>query len=377
MNYSANKFQKGKIDLKVEATAAEFEAAYNLVVEKLGRGAKIAGFRPGKIPVDVLEQNLGLTRILNETASYLVSRYLSEILQKEEITPITSPQISVDSLVKGQVFSFTASVISKPKIKVLGWKKIRVKKVPAKEVTEKDVDESIANIYEAWKKSPAAGKQAENVEDSDEDSDKKFIYDAQGNKIFLNDDTKDKKVEGKGTVDDEFAKKIGANDLAHLKELVRGDLEALVADHVESKFEQEVFEKLAESVEVEVPDILVDDELNRILIRLNSQLEGQSKTLDDYLKENNTTIDGLKAKWREQATTNVKTSLILDAIGKEEKVQVTKEEVEKATAGVNQANMSNEQKQDLERYLVFSIFQAKTLDLVKKSASEVGASKAA
>ena len=168
-------------------------------------------------------------------------------------------------------------------------------------------------------------------------------------------------------INDEFAKAIGARDLGHLGEIVKKDLETLVADQVEAKLESEIFDKMIEVVIIEVPDILVDDELNRILIRLNSELERQKKKLEDYLAEQGTTLDALKAKWRSQAEKNVKISLILEQIGQDEKVQVLPSEVEQALKGVNATNLTEDQKRDLERYLAVSIFQAKTLDLVKKA----------
>ena len=130
---------------------------------------------------------------------------------------------------------------------------------------------------------------------------------------------------------------------------------------------QKPFAKELRLAVIEALDLEDDDEMNRILVRLNSELERQKKKLNDYLSEQNTTLDALKAKWRPQAEKNVKISLILDEIGKSEKVQVLPEEVGQALKGVSETNLSEEQRKDLERYLAFSIFQAKTLDLVKKT----------
>ena len=118
-----------------------------------------------------------------------------------------------------------------------------------------------------------------------------------------------------------------------------------------------------------MPDILVDDEVNRIMGRLNSQLEQQGRKLEDYLREQNTTLEALRAKFRPQAEKNVKVTLIMDEIGKSEKIQITQEEIDTAFKNVNQTGLSAEQQKDLEQYLTVSIFQAKTLDLVKKAAA--------
>ena len=386
MQYQVNRGEKGKIEIKVDIPKAAFEQSYNQILSQLAKDSNIAGFRPGKAPPAVVEGKIGLNKILNETASSLVSKHLSDILNKEGLVPLDSPRIAVGSLMRSAPFSFTATFTQKPKVKVGNWRKTKVTKVKAREVTEKDVEESVENIYDAWVKKSKVESQKSKVEvegepeTRDQKPGTKFIYDARGNKVFFEekktlrssssqDSTAGLKIsqEDVPKIDDEFAKAIGARDLAHLREIVKKDLETLVADQVEAKLEQEIFDKVLEVASCDVPDVLIDDELNRILIRLNSELERQQKKLDDYLSEQGTTLDALKAKWRPQAEKNVKISLILDEIGKDEKVQVLPEEVEQALKGVNQTNLSEEQKKDLEKYISVSIFQAKTLDLVKKT----------
>jgi len=363
MQYSVNKLEKGKVEVKVDVPKAGFGEAYKETVGAFAKNTKIAGFRPGMAPEDMVVGHVGANKVLNETASFLISKHLSDIFKKEDLIPLDSPKIAVDTLAAASPFSFTASFTLHPQIKVGNWKAIKAKKIAAKEVTEKDIEESIKNIYEAWKKQKSQSGESKSEENPPAGGEN-VIYDAKGNAIPV------KQGKNKVTVtniDDEFAKAIGAKDLAHLHEIIKKDLEMLVADQVEVQLEQEIFEQILKLGEIEVPEILVEDELNRILIRMNSELEKQGKTLESYLASEKTTIDALKDKWREQAAKNVKISLVMDTIGREEKVQVTKEELDAALAGVNQTNLSADQKRDLENYLVTSIFQAKTLDLVKKT----------
>ncbi len=371
MQHTITRGEKGKVEVKVDVSKADFDKAYEHALAELGKDVKVDGFRPGNVPAAVVEDKLGATKILNEAANFLVSQHLSDIFDKENIIPITKPKVAVDSLSKGAPFSFVATLTERSKVKLGDWKAIKVKKVKAKEVTEEDVAQSIKNIYEAWKKQKKSKDEglttnADEEGSDDEENTGKFIYDAQGNKIFLTEDKVDEK-KSDGKIDDEFAKAIGARDLLHLKELVRKDLETLVTDQVEAKFEEEIFEGLAKIGEVDVPDIMVDDEINRIMVRLNQQVESSGKKLEDFLRDENTTVDALRAKWRTQAGKNVKATLILDEIGTNAKIEVSREEIENAGKGVNQTDLTPEQKVDMERYLAVSIFQAKTLDLVKKT----------
>ncbi|HSW72436.1 MAG TPA: trigger factor [Chlamydiales bacterium] len=371
MQYTVDRQDKGKVSIKVDLPQAIFDETYGQVLTEFKKETKIAGFRPGMAPDDIVEGHVGSNKILNEAASYLISKNLSDIFKKEELVPIDNPKIAMDTLAKGSPLSFTATFTLRPKVKIGDWKQVKVERIKAKDIKEEDVANSIKNIYEAYQKSqrdkePAAGGEPRpDGREEPKAEEAKFIYDARGNKIPLVDEGKNKVEAHK--IDDEFAKKIGARDLDHLRELVKKDLETLVTDQVESDYEQKVFDAIADLVEVEVPEVLIDDELNRILVRLGTELERQGKTLEDFLKEENTDIEGLKAKWREQATKNVKISMAMDEIGKEAKIQVTKEELDAAAAGVNQTSMSADQKRDLENYLVVSIFQAKTLDLVKRT----------
>lgn len=377
MQYTLNRGERGKIEIKVELARAAFNEEYQKTLAALAKTIKVEGFRPDKVPAEIAEAKIGAGRILNETASALVSKHLAEIFKKEQLTPIDSPKVAVDSLSKDQPFTFTASFTQRPEIKVGDWKTIKVKRVAAKEITDEDVKASIQNIFEAWKKQKSQSQSEESKSEDEQKESSKFIYDAHGSKIFLKDDQSPVSPNTSGVSsgssevdnvpDDKFAQAIGARDLAHLAELVKKDLETIAADQTEIKLEEGIFEKLIEIGQVEVPDILIEDELNRILVRLSTDLEKQGKTLEKFCEEQKTTLDELKAKWRPKAEQNVKASLILNEIGKLEKVEVSREEIDQAQKGISETNLSADQKRDLETYIAVSIFQAKTLDLVKKT----------
>ena len=398
MQYTVDRGEKGRVDVKVTIPSKDFDERYQKILEASALDAKIEGFRPGKAPLDVVEGRVGANKILNEAANYLVGVRLSEILKKENLTPIDSPKLAIDSLEKGKDFVFSVTFTQKPLVKVGDWKKIKAKKIPAKKITEKEIDESIKNIFEAWKKQKETSDKGQMTidkggdEEKDEESNKpsfakasegqgKFIYDAQGNKVFFDekktlrssssqDSTADLKISDEiKEPSDEWAKLVGATDLKHLKDLVKKDLESLVLDQVETKYEQEIFGELRKIGEVEIPDLLIDDEVNRILIRISNQLEGQGKDIKQYIEEQNTTMDALKAQWRKQAEENVRTSLILQEIGISEKIQVLPAEMEGAMKGVGEQKLTDEQKKDLENYVAYNIFQAKTIDLIKKTIS--------
>src|SRR3990167_8292213 len=171
MQYAVNRQEKHKTEIMVDIPKAAFEKAYKDVLAAFGKDAKIAGFRPGNAPDEVLESHIGHAKLLNETASFLVSKHVGEILKKEDMSPLDSPQIAVHSLSKGSPFSFTATFIQRPKVKLGDWKKIKVKKQKAKAITEEDIYLSIKNIHEAWAKRKTAT--TEDTEKKTEDAEGK------------------------------------------------------------------------------------------------------------------------------------------------------------------------------------------------------------
>src|SRR3989344_5536856 len=105
MQYTLTRGEKGKVEVKVDIPKAAFVAAYDKAVDELSKDVKVSGFRPGHVPRDVVEGQIGTGRILNEAANSLVSKHLAEIFEKENVTPITTPKIAVESLTRESPFS--------------------------------------------------------------------------------------------------------------------------------------------------------------------------------------------------------------------------------------------------------------------------------
>src|SRR3989344_4744395 len=140
------------------------------IVEVISRDQKFPGFRPGKIPTNVIENKIGVNKILNDAASFLVNKHLDEIFKKENIISLGSPNIAVHALAKDSPFSFTATLTAKPQVKIGDWKKMKIKRVKLKEVAERDVGESIKNIYEAYQKQKETEGTKELIESEPEGS---------------------------------------------------------------------------------------------------------------------------------------------------------------------------------------------------------------
>jgi trigger factor len=373
MDYTINRSEKGKIDVKVTVGQEDFQQIFDDILLEFGAKTQIPGFRPGKAPKNLVEEKVGHARILNEAAGNLASKHLVEIMEKEKISPIVSPNVVFDSLTYGGPFVFSAVLYEKPKVNLGDWKKIEVKKGNPGAVTDKDVEKAVGNIFDLWKKQKESAKQEtvadEKVEPPSPEapaSQRKFIYDASGNKLFFDKSLRSSAMPAGLKIDDEFAKAVGAKDLVDLKSFVKRDLERIAKDEAELKIEDEIFEEISKLATVDAPDILIDEEIERLLVRLNNELTRHEKTIQDYIKERNITFEQLREELRIQAGKNIKTTLVLDKIGFDEKVMVPAEELDKLVEAYSKEKLTEEQKADLRRYLFASLFQAKTLAKIKE-----------
>lgn len=324
--------------------AAVFDKKRQEAIKELGKEVTVAGFRKGQAPENLIEARLDQNKILDKALSSLLPDILKEILEKEKFTPLTYPQINLTKVAPGNDLEFSLMFVLPPEVKLGDYKSIRVKKAQVEPVSEEKIDQSIANIFEAKKKEGSTKSEP-------------VIYGADGQPIS----SKSPSLE----LNDEFAKSLGANDLAHLRELVKADLEEIALTEAERKFETDLFKELTAMSSVEVPDILVEDELNRMISRAQTDLSRSGIKFEDYLKESQKTIEQLMQDWRPQARNNVQVQLILGEVGKAEEVEISDEELEAAMSETDPSKLDDKTRTDLENFTRYAIFQTKTLKILK------------
>jgi len=332
-----------------------FDEKRQIAVKELGGNLIVPGFRKGQAPLSTIESKLDSNKVLDKALSLLLPEVLKEILEKEKFTPLTYPQINITKVAPGNDLEFSLVFTLPPEVKVGDYKPIRLKKAVIEPVAEEKITQSVQNIFEARQK-------------QDKTEPANVIYGADGEKISSNISAQ---------LNDKFAQKIGANDLNHLRELVKMDLEEIAFTEAERKFETDLFKELAAISEVEVPDILVQDELNRMVSRAQTDLSRAGIKFEDYLKESNKTITQLTEDWKPQAKNNVEIQLILGEIGKKEKIEVTEDELQSAMSETDPSKLDDQTKTDLENFTRYAIFQTKTLKRLKDIALGTTVSKKA
>lgn len=370
-----------KLHLTLAADELVMQEAKKEALEVLAKSMKLQGFRQGKAPLSLVEKQADPAALQTEFLERAMNRLYVAALDQEKLRPVEQPQVKIKKFVPYDTLELEAEVEVVGEVKLPDYKKIKVAKKPVK-VTAKDVDEVIANLR---------GRVAEkkDVDRAAKDGDQVYIdfkgVDAKtkeaiagadgknypltlGSNAFIpgfepalvglktNDEKtfpvtfpadygvkslQNRKVEFtvnvskiqevvEPKVDDEFAAKIGPfKTVAELKEDIKKQLTAEKEQQAERELSDEVLTKITEKTKVAVPEVLVNEQVERILQdqRQNAVYRGQ--TWDEYLKAEGFKDEAAyREKIRPDAELRVKAGLTLAEIGEKEKVTVTPEEVD-------------------------------------------------
>ena len=294
------KLEKGMVEIKGEIESEVFESFRDKALKHLGEHVKVDGFRPGHIPANVVEKNVGEMAVLEEMAQMALSKQYPKILEENKIDAIGYPRINITKLAKGNPLGFTITVATLPEIKLADYKSIAkdFNKTEVKvEVTDAEIEGVMKNVKMMKAKEDAKGAE--------------IPADAPLPEL-----------------DDKYIKKLGGfDDLADFKtkitENIRGEKEFRAKD----KRRLEIIEKIIEKTPIDVPDVLVDSEIAKMQSKMKADIEGMGMKYDDYMKNLGKTPEDMKKDWRENAEKRAKLQLVVAEIAKAEKIKAPSESV--------------------------------------------------
>src|SRR3989344_714368 len=337
---------KSIVEVIITVPWADIAPTWDQTLVKMASEIEIAGFRKGAAPVNMVESQLG-QRLQDEVLKTAMPNFLIEALKGTDIIPIDYPKYDLTSFVKGQDLQFKATVTNRPKVTVGDYKTIKVSKPTPKGVTEEEVNKVIDDLFKRWKtRQPAAS------------SPQPAAQTGQAGSINF---------QGGNQPDDTFAKAMGATTMADLKEKVRKDLEANVSYNTELDYEEAILQEVEKITTVELPEVLIQDELNRMLVSLQRRVADMGLLLEDYLKGQGKTLEQLKNEWRIQAEKNVRMELGLAEVARQENVTISDEELKAEIDKIQDARVKQQfDVQEPRLQLRHALRQTRTLDLLKK-----------
>lgn len=380
MKYTFEKGKKSTVKITIDLTASEWNKAIESAYEKTKGRYSMPGFRKGKVPKKVLESAYGEGVFYEEAINQAFPKYYTEILEKEtSIEAVAAPELDIKKI-SAKGITMIAVVAVKPEVVIGEYKGITYKK-NVYNVTDEEIEQDIKRLQERNSRLVDVTDRA--VENGDTViidysgsvdgvkfdggtaekqtlviGSKMFIPGFEEQIIGMNiGDEKDinvkfpeeyhaENLKGKDSVfaiklheikkkelpevNDEFIKDaVGVESLDAYKAQTKERFEKQNADRAERELEDEIVKKITETSDVEIPDAMIENQIDRMVQEMEYRLQYQGLKLEDYLKYMNKSMEDFRKDYAEQAAEYVKSQLVIEAIIEKEEVVATDEEVEK------------------------------------------------
>lgn len=286
-------------------------------VSAIGKEMEIDGFRKGHVPESIIVQKVGEMAILNEMAERTLREYYPHILTEHTLDVVGYPQISITKIAKDNPLGFTITVAVMPEMKLpdyLGIAKDINKNKESKEVTEEEVAKQINEILRqkvAYERLQGKAKDAEgHVHDENCKHDEEPV-----------EDIKDLPLP---ELTDEYVKTFGKEgqftSVEDFKTKIKEHLTIEKARDVDSRHRAKITDSIIEKTELELPQVMIDAEINQMLAQMNDDLTRAQLKMEDYLGHIKKTQEDLVKEWTPSAEKRAKLQLVLNEIGKKESI---------------------------------------------------------
>jgi trigger factor len=377
---------------------------FDKLVKQSSKNVSVKGFRKGHVPADVAEKQVDRSRILSQVAENLLGKEYSEAVKKEELKIAGQPAVQMTKLAEKNDIEATLNIPLMPTIELpKNWKKTitKINKDFAKnkiEITNQEVDEelkTLANSRAAHKEVKRAAKDGDAVKVD-------FVVKQDGVIIENGTSTDHSLVLGKGVfipgfeeeiigmkageekkftltfpkeyhakhlagkeatfevvlkvveeriapkIDDDFAKSLGDKfkTLAELKKNLKEGMQKEKEKNNQEKRNNEYLTSLNQAIKIELPEQMVNDEIQRMMGEFNSQLEMSGMNFDDYVAKLGKTKADFEKQWRPDAEKRVINALLLEELGKVLEIEISSDEIERE---MNKTLMQYKGVKDLEK----------------------------
>lgn len=383
MKVNMEKVETNVIKLEVTVEAEKFNEALKKSYKKNVKRFNIPGFRKGKAPMAIIKQYYGVEALYEDAINFCCEDTYPKALEENNINPVDYPEIDVVEIGEGKDFVYTAKVVVKPEVELGEYKGLEVAKVEHP-VEAEEVEKQLVAMQQknARIETKEAGEVAkgdiavidfkgfmdgvafEGGEGTDfeleigsgtfidtfEDQlvgakvdEKKEINvtfpenygreELNGKPALFEVTVKAIKTKELPELDDEFAKDVSEFDtMAELKADIENKMKAANEERAKREQEEAVINAVSENAKVEIPEVMINKEVDAMIQDLENRLKYQGLDLQTYYAYTNNTEEKMRSFMKEGAEKKVKTDLVLEAIIKAENLEATDEECkEKAT----------------------------------------------
>ena len=412
---------KNKNEIKITFTveSEKFDQAIMNVFKKSAKYFNIPGFRKGKAPFKIVERYYGDEIFYEDAFNDLVPSIYDEEIKNNKIDAVSKPKIEVVQMEKGKDLIFTAIVATKPEVKLGKYKGIELKKIEYK-VTDKDIEHELEHVAEHNSRMVSVDDRA--VKDGDSvtidfegtvdgkafEGGKSENYQLViGSKTFIPgfedqiigmkiDEEKDinvtfpeeyfsKDLAGKDAVfhvilhsisvkehqkiDDEFAKDVSEFDtLKEYKESIKEKMTEENEHRAKHETEDLAVETVCENTQIDIPEGMIELEIDNMEDNIEQRLKYQGMNIEQYLKMMGKTEKELREEFKPDAEKNIKTTLVLEQIIKDEKIEADeeyiKEHLEEMAKQYNKEVEELEKNENIKEYLETASKNEKAVKLI-------------
>ena len=374
---NTEKLEKSRVALTIEVGAEEFEAAVARAYLKARKQIRVPGFRPGKAPRKMIEKMYGASVFYSDAVDIVLPEAYTQAVSDSALDAIGYPEVEVVGEVTAEGFTFKAIVPVYPEVKLGQYKGLSAEKDEVK-VTADDVKQRLDEMlernarlvsvdrkaklgdiavidFEGFDNGEAfEGGKGENYElelgsgsfvpgfedqvagmKAGEEKDINITFpedyhkDLAGKAVVFHVKVNEVKAKEMPKADDEFAKDVSEFDtIKELKESIKKELTSERENAAKFSFENALMEQVADGIECDIPDALIDEQCRRFLDEFKQRLESQGIPYDQYCKMMNMTEEKFLADGKEPAEKQVKLDLAMAEIMKVENIEVSDEEVE-------------------------------------------------
>jgi len=418
-----NTENKNEVKLSFVVEAEKFEEAMKKVYTKTAKYFNIPGFRKGKAPMQLVERQYGSEIFYEDAFNELVPEVYDAAIKENNVEAVSKPNIDITQMEKGKDLIFTATVQTKPEVKLGKYKGIEIKKIEYN-VSEEDINHEIGHMQEKNSRLvsvddrpvengditvidfegsvdgvPFEGGKAEGHEleigsntfipgfedqiigmkvDEEKDikvkfPDEYFSKDLAGKDAIFKIKLHEIKKKELPKLDDEFAKDVSEFDtLEELKNSIKEKIDVENKNKEKYETEEEAIKTVCENTEIDIPSGMIEVEIDNMVKDIEGRLSYQGLKLEQYLQMVGKTEEDMRKEFEDQAKKSVKSRLVLEAVVKAEKLEASEEEVgEKIKEMAKQYNrpedelLANEQ---LRSYIAESMKTEKAIEFIVKNA---------
>lgn len=380
MSTTVEKIASNKVKLSFDIDSAKFDEAMGKAYLKVRHQVTIPGFRKGKAPRKMIENMYGESVFYDEAFELIFDEVYGPAVDENKLEVVDRPEIEIEEIGAGKNMKFTCEVFVKPDVTLGEYKGVSVKKETTvvtdvevdarveeernKQATETEVEGraviegDTVNLDYAGTVDGVAFEGGTAKDQTLKIGSGSFIPGFEEQMVGMNiGEEKDlqvtfpeqyhaKELAGKAAVfhvkvnsitetqlpalDDDFAKDISEFDtLEEYKADIRAKLEAQAAEHDNNAFTNAVIEKVLENASVEIPDAMIDRQIDSMMRDFEYRLMGNGLKLEDFIKYTGSDMKTFRENYRGQAEKSVKAHLVLEAIEKAEAIDATQEQIDK------------------------------------------------